>query len=79
MIRKIFYKRKTKWSHISTPVLATFLGKNTCEYLTNTNWINNQYWLHQDSNYRCPDGGVVKWTSHPPQEREDRGLNPAKV
>jgi hypothetical protein len=25
----------------------------------------------------CP-GGVAQWTSHPPQEQEDPGSNPAK-
>jgi hypothetical protein len=24
-------------------------------------------------------GGVAQWTSHPPQEQEDPGLNPARV
>jgi hypothetical protein len=24
------------------------------------------------------DGGVAQWTSHPPQEREDPGSNPAR-
>jgi hypothetical protein len=24
-------------------------------------------------------GGVAQWTSHPPQEREDPGSNPARV
>jgi hypothetical protein len=24
-------------------------------------------------------GGVAQWTSHPPQEQEDLGLNPARV
>jgi hypothetical protein len=27
--------------------------------------------------HRC--GGVAQWTSHPPQEQEDKGLNPARV
>jgi hypothetical protein len=41
----------------------------------------------RDYHYATPPGpgvnvcplGVVQWTSHPPQEREDPGSNPARV
>jgi hypothetical protein len=32
----------------------------------------------KDINVGSP-GGVAQWTSHPPQEQEDPGSNPARV
>jgi hypothetical protein len=40
---------------------------------------NGDFWdkyIHKYQN--CP-GGVAQWTSHPPEEQEDPGSNPARV
>jgi hypothetical protein len=57
---------------------ACYLGIGILGWATGKKWQNfDEKRIFGNAENKCP-GGVAQWTSHPPQEREDPGSNPAR-